>query len=63
MDHKGLRALLVVHGFITAAAGLVLTIAPRLIPSVVGIYLEPNAYVLAAALRMLARSGWSYGPA
>lgn len=80
MDHKGLRALLVVHGFITAAAGLVLTIAPSLIPSVVGIYLAPSAYVLAyllagaefgfsachsgvAALRMLARSGWSHGPA
>jgi hypothetical protein len=50
MDRKGLRALLVVHGLITAAAGLVLTIAPRLIPSVVGIYLEPSAYVLAYLL-------------
>jgi hypothetical protein len=50
MDHKGLRALLVVHGFITAAAGLVLTIAPSLIPGVVGIYLEPRAYVLAYLL-------------
>jgi hypothetical protein len=50
MDHKGLRALLVVHGFITAAAGLVLTVAPSLIPSVVGISLEPNAYVLAYLL-------------
>jgi hypothetical protein len=49
MDHKGLRALLVVHGFITAAAGLVLTIAPSLIP-VVGIYLAPSAYVLAYLL-------------
>jgi hypothetical protein len=50
MDHKGLRALLVVHGFITAAAGLVLTIAPSLIPSVVGIHLAPSAYVLAYLL-------------
>ena len=50
MDHKGLRVLLVVHGFITAAAGLVLTIAPGLIPSGVGIYLVPSAYVLAYLL-------------
>src|SRR5882672_7453946 len=50
MNHKGLRVLLVVHGFITAAAGLVLTIAPSLIPSVVGIYLVPSAYVLAYLL-------------
>jgi hypothetical protein len=50
MDHKGLRVLLVVHGFITAAAGLVLTIAPGLISSGVGIYLVPSAYVLAYLL-------------
>jgi hypothetical protein len=50
MDHRGLRALLVVHGFITAAAGIVLTVAPSLIPSVVGIHLEPSAYVLAYLL-------------
>ena len=50
MDHKRLRALLVVHGFITAAAGLVLTIVPSLIPSVVGIYLAPSTYVLAYLL-------------
>jgi hypothetical protein len=36
MDYKGLRALLVVHGFITMAAGIVLTVAPGLIPSAVG---------------------------
>lgn len=46
MDHKGLRALLVVHGVITMAAGIVLTVAPGLIPSIVGIHLEPNANVL-----------------
>ena len=37
MPHKGLRTLLVVHGFITLAAGIVLTVAPGLIPGVVGI--------------------------
>ena len=50
MDYKGLRALLVVHGFITAAAGVVFTVAPSLIPGVVGIRLEPSAYVLAYLL-------------
>jgi hypothetical protein len=50
MDHKGLRVLLVVHGFITAAAGLVLVIVPSLIPSIVGIDLPPSAYVLAYLL-------------
>jgi hypothetical protein len=49
MNHRGLRAALIAHGFITAAAGLVLTLAPSLIPNVVGIYL-PNAYVLAYLL-------------
>jgi hypothetical protein len=50
MDHKGLRVLLVVHGFITAAAGLVLVIVPSLIPSMVGISLPPSDYVLAYLL-------------
>jgi len=50
MDHKGLRVLLVVHGFITAAAGLVLVIVPSLIPSMVGISLPPGDYVLAYLL-------------
>ena len=50
MDHKGLRVLLVVHGCITLAAGLVLTVAPSLIPSVGGIHLEPSAYLLAYLL-------------
>jgi hypothetical protein len=50
MDHRGLRALLIVHGFITAAAGVVLVIAPSLIPSMVGIYLPPSAYLLAYLL-------------
>jgi hypothetical protein len=50
MDYTGLRALLVVHGFITMAAGIVLTVAPGLIPSVVGIRLEPSADVVAYLL-------------
>jgi hypothetical protein len=50
MDHQGLRALLVVHGFITLAAAIVLTIAPGLIPGVVGIDLQPSADVLAYLL-------------
>jgi hypothetical protein len=37
---KGLRALLVVHGFITMAAGIVLTVAPTLIPSAVPLELN-----------------------
>ena len=53
MDPRGLRTLLVIHGFITLAAGIVLAIAPDLIPSVVGIRLAPNtnlvAYLLAGA--------------
>jgi hypothetical protein len=53
MNHRGLRTLLVIHGFITLAAGIVLAIAPDLIPSVVGIRLAPSAnlvaYLLAAA--------------
>jgi hypothetical protein len=50
MDHRGLRALLVIHGGITMAAGIVLSVAPGLIPAVVGIHLEPNANVLAYLL-------------
>lgn len=50
MNHKGLRTLLVVHGFITLAAGFVLAIAPGLIPSAVGIHLDPSADVIAYLL-------------
>ncbi len=50
MDYKGLRALLVVHGFITMAAGIVLTVAPGLIASAVGIRLDPSAHVVAYLL-------------
>jgi len=34
---RGLRALLVVHGFMTLAAGIVLAAAPGFIPHIVGI--------------------------
>ena len=50
MDHRGLRTLLVIHGFITLAAGIVLAIAPDLIPSVVGIRLAPSANLVAYLL-------------
>ena len=53
VNHKGLRTLLVVHGCITLAAGLVLSVSPGLIPSIVGIHLDPGAdmvaYLLAGA--------------
>jgi hypothetical protein len=50
MDHRGLRILLVIHGVITLTASIVLVVAPGLIPSVVGIDLEPGADVLAYLL-------------
>jgi hypothetical protein len=50
MPHRGLRILLVVHGFITLAAATVLVVAPGFIPRVVGIDLEPRANVLAYLL-------------
>jgi hypothetical protein len=50
LDYKGLRALLMVHGVITLAAGIVLSIAPGLIPSAVGIHLERSAYLVAYLL-------------
>jgi hypothetical protein len=53
MGYRRLRILLFVHGLITAAAGLVLTVDPGLIPSAVGIRLAPDAdlvaYLLAGA--------------
>jgi hypothetical protein len=50
MDHRGLRTLLLVHGFITLTAGIVLAIAPGLIPGIVGIHLDPSAYLVAYLL-------------
>jgi hypothetical protein len=49
-DHAGLRTLLVVHGCITLAAGIVLSVAPGLIPSAVGVHLDPHADMLAYLL-------------
>jgi hypothetical protein len=48
--HQGLRRLLIFHGFITLAAAIVLTVAPGVIPGVVGIHLGPNAYMVAYLL-------------
>jgi hypothetical protein len=50
MDRPGLRALLVVHGFITLAAAIVLAAAPGLIPSFVGIRFDPSANLVAYLL-------------
>lgn len=50
MQHKGLRTLLVVHGCVTLAAGIVLAVAPGLIPSAIGVHLEPSANVVAYLL-------------
>lgn len=50
MDHRGLRILLFAHGLITAAAGFVLVVEPGLIPSTVGISLEPSANLVAYLL-------------
>ncbi len=42
-----LSRLLLVHAVITFAAGVVLIVAPELIPSAVGIGLRPDAYLIA----------------
>lgn len=46
----GLRKLLIIHGIITLAAAIVLSISPELIPSLAGVRLEPNADLLAYLL-------------
>jgi hypothetical protein len=50
VDHKGLRLLFIAHGLITLGAGIVLVIAPAVIPRAVGIDLDPDADVLAYLL-------------
>jgi hypothetical protein len=50
MHHRSLRTLLVVHGFITLAAGIVLAVAPGLIPGTVGVPLEPGSWLVAYLL-------------
>ena len=50
MTRKSLSRLLMVHGAITLAAGIVLAVAPGLIPSAIAIQLQPSAYVVAYLL-------------
>jgi len=48
--YRGLRRLLIAHGVITFVAGVLLIVAPNLIPGAAGITLEPHAYLLAYLL-------------
>ncbi|MFI6299323.1 hypothetical protein ACIBEJ_47565 [Nonomuraea sp. NPDC050790] len=41
-----LRILLVLHGLVTAAAGVVLIVAPGLIPAAVGVRVPADAYLV-----------------
>ena len=41
-----LRILLVIHAFITFAAGIVLVVAPEAIPRVIGIHLAPGTFLI-----------------
>lgn len=50
MNRPGLRVLLIVHGFITLAAAIVLAVAPGLIPGFVGVHLDPGANLIAYLL-------------
>ena len=50
MNHRGLRILLVVHGIVTLAAGVVLSLRPGLIPGTVGVRLAPEANIVAYLL-------------
>ena len=50
MNLRGLRTLLLIHGFIALAAATVLTLAPGLLPGTVGIHLQPSADLLAYLL-------------
>jgi hypothetical protein len=47
---EGLRKLLILHGVITLAAAVVLAVSPGLIPSMAGVSLTPDAYLLAYLL-------------
>jgi hypothetical protein len=49
-QHKRLRILFFVHGLITLAAAVVLTIAPGMIPSVVGIHFDTSSSLIACLL-------------
>jgi hypothetical protein len=46
----GLRKLLIIHGLITLAGAIVLTVSPGLIPRIAGVRLAPDAYLLAYLL-------------
>lgn len=46
----GLRKLLIIHGVITLAAAVVLTVFPGLIPNMAGVRLAPDADLLAYLL-------------
>jgi hypothetical protein len=48
--YAALRALLLVHGLLTLAAAVVLVVEPAFIPALVGIELNPNAYLVAYLL-------------
>ncbi len=41
-----LSKLLIIHGIITLAAGVVLSFAPGFIPGAVGIHMDPGAYLI-----------------
>ena len=60
---RDLRILFAAHAVLTFAAGVVLIVAPKLIPSAVGIQIEPSAYLicylLAAAELSIAFLSWS----
>ena len=43
---RPLKTLLLIHGLITLAAGLVLIIVPPAIPRIVNIAISPNAYLI-----------------
>ena len=59
---KNLSRLFLFHAFITVGAGVVLLAAPGLIPGMVGIHLEPDAYLgcyfIAAAELGFAALSW-----
>lgn len=50
MSRTGLSNLLVVHGFVTLLAGIVLSLSPGLIPATVGVHLNRSAFLVAYLL-------------
>jgi hypothetical protein len=41
-----LSKLLIIHGIVTFAAGIVLTVAPGLIPGMIGVHIDKGAYII-----------------